>query len=660
MSEVALEPGTILAGKYRLGERLGEGGMGAVYRAEHLVLQAPVAIKVIDREIADEATLARFTREAQASAALRSPHVVQILDYGTDGDRPFMVMELLEGETLAQRIKRLKRLDPSDTARVVSHVCRAVAKAHEMGVVHRDLKPDNVFLVRNDESEIAKVLDFGVAKMGTTQLGEFSHTRTGSLLGTPYYMSPEQAQGNKEIDSRSDLWALGVIAFECLTGKRPFSSDGLGDLVLQICIRDIPVPSTKAPVPIGFDSWFEKATRRDPEERFQSAKELADALRDSLGVELRDAALSLPEIVVSSGPISMPPSSRGLNEDARSTAPGRALPDAVTILEEHASADEARARKSDDAEVSTRSIEAADSNSDDASHSGETEPDPPSSRPLEAAPGDTPRADLVSGQTLGQFETVHASVPPRARSKWGRVAAVGSAALALGVLVAVFLLRDRPGFRVGDLDDDPSPAARPTSGAPAAVTASKGNERTSSESPSPRTAAAPRPGPIVHAARSSEEGEAEEPSEESKNLSDESSATTVDAATDGESTGSTQPGEKASTDRPATDQATAAGSTPTSKDASPADAGTSSKDSEEKAPASSPPAKATTPTPSGSQKPKKIEPQPPPSPAPSSSVSESLPESPVEGSSTPASPPAAPSSPPTSPPAGEQSSVPSE
>jgi serine/threonine protein kinase len=258
--------------------------MGTVYKATHLVLQAPVAVKVIDREVAEgDVAIARFMREAQAAASLRSPHVVQILDYGTDGPYPYMVMELLEGENLADRLDRVSRLTPLETYKVITHVARAIGRAHEAGIIHRDLKPDNIFLVHNEGDEIAKVLDFGVAKIDGHAL-EGTRTRTGSLLGTPYYMSPEQAQGNKEIDHRSDLWALGVIAFECLTGQRPFSSDGLGDLVIQICIRDIVVPSQVAPVPPGFDVWFSRAVCREPEGRFQSARELAESLAEALGI----------------------------------------------------------------------------------------------------------------------------------------------------------------------------------------------------------------------------------------------------------------------------------------------------------------------------------------------------------------------------------------
>ena len=294
--------------------------MGTIWRAEHLVLQAPVAVKLIDRDaVPDEDTVARFLREAKAAASLRSPHVVQILDYGMDEGAPFIVMELLEGENLAQRLRRVGRLGAAETVRIVTHVGRAMARAHEASIVHRDLKPENVFLVHNADEEIAKVLDFGVAKIDQGALAvEGARTRTGSILGTPYYMSPEQAQGNKTVDSRSDLWALGVIVFECLTGKRPFFSDGLGDLVLQICVRELPVPSHVADVPLGFDLWFERALQRDPDLRFQTAREMTDSLRDVLGVELRDGATPPPEIAVSmssdaleSLPASSPGSSTG-------------------------------------------------------------------------------------------------------------------------------------------------------------------------------------------------------------------------------------------------------------------------------------------------------------------------------------------------------------
>jgi eukaryotic-like serine/threonine-protein kinase len=255
--------------------------MGAVWLAQHLTLRSPVAVKLIDPEVAQNPeALSRFLREAQAAAALRSPHVVQILDHGVDGGVPFIVMELLDGESLASRLERVGRLSPEETARVLTQVARAMTKAHEAGVVHRDLKPDNIFLVVNDEEEIAKVLDFGIAKSQSHGIASVSSaTRTGSVLGTPYYMSPEQAEGAKSVDHRTDIWAMGVIACECLVGARPFDAETLGALLLAICAREMPVPSRLGPVPPGFDAWFARACARDVSQRYPSAKQAAQELR---------------------------------------------------------------------------------------------------------------------------------------------------------------------------------------------------------------------------------------------------------------------------------------------------------------------------------------------------------------------------------------------
>ena len=272
----------VLAGKYKLVHQLGKGGMGSVWLAHHLTLQSPVAIKLIEPQIASNPeALARFMREARAAAALRSPHVVQILDHGVDGNTPYIAMELLEGESLAARLRRVGRLTPADTARVLTHTGRAVSRAHEVGVTHRDLKPDNIFLIENEEEELAKVLDFGIAKSTIVGFGvsAVAETRTGTLLGTLHYMSPEQVEGAKSVDFRADIWAMGVIAFECLVGRRPFEGETVGTLVLEICSRPLPVPSQLGAVPAGFDAWFAKACAREPAARFASAREAATELR---------------------------------------------------------------------------------------------------------------------------------------------------------------------------------------------------------------------------------------------------------------------------------------------------------------------------------------------------------------------------------------------
>jgi serine/threonine-protein kinase len=270
--------------------------MGSVWLAQHLTLRSPVAIKLIDAEIAtNPEALNRFLREAQAAASLRSPHVVQILDHGVDEGVPFIVMELLEGESLAGRLERVHHLSPADTARIMTQVGRAMTKAHEAGIVHRDLKPDNIFLVRNDEEEIAKVLDFGVAKSNLHGVAAVSSaTRTGSVLGTPYYMSPEQAEGAKTVDHRTDVWAMGVIAWECLIGARPFDAETLGGLLMAICAREIPTPSQRGSVPAGFDTWFARACARDLNQRFTSAKEAAQELRNVCAGELMQGYARAP------------------------------------------------------------------------------------------------------------------------------------------------------------------------------------------------------------------------------------------------------------------------------------------------------------------------------------------------------------------------------
>ena len=273
--------GQILASRYRLLDQLGQGGMGTVWRAEHVALGSKVAVKLIEPAIATTPdALERFYREAKAAAALACPHVVQIYDYGVDDGIPYIAMELLDGESLGDRLERTRTMSPAETLRVLTHACIALAKAHAAGVVHRDIKPDNIFLTQGyDGLLLAKILDFGVAKDISGVASISSHTRTGSMIGSPYYMSPEQIQNTKSVDYRTDLWAIGIIAFECLTGQKPFNSDSLGGLLVQICTGILPVPSLIASVPIGFDDWFAKACTNNAAARFQNAQEMVEGLR---------------------------------------------------------------------------------------------------------------------------------------------------------------------------------------------------------------------------------------------------------------------------------------------------------------------------------------------------------------------------------------------
>jgi len=255
--------------------------MGQVFRAEHLSLHSPVAIKLISEDLMqNQDGVNRFMREAHAAASIRSPHVVQILDFGVDQGFPYIAMELLEGESLAGRLGRLGRISPAETARIMTHVGRAMTRAHEAGVVHRDLKPDNIFLVQNEEEELTKVLDFGIAKSTAPGPSGSQGTRTGAVLGTPDYMSPEQAEGARTVDLRTDIWAMGVITFECIVGRRPFLGESFGTLLLAICARELPIPSQiNADVPPGFDAWFGRCCARAPEHRYATAREAVQALR---------------------------------------------------------------------------------------------------------------------------------------------------------------------------------------------------------------------------------------------------------------------------------------------------------------------------------------------------------------------------------------------
>ncbi len=281
---------TIIAGKYRLGRALGKGAMGSVWLAEHLTLHNDVAIKLINMEAAKNVhARTRFDREAQIAAKIRSAHVVKVLDHGvTEDDLPYIAMECLSGESLRERLRARKRLSLTETAKVVSHVCRALSRAHEVGLVHRDLKPENIFMAREDDGEIVKILDFGVAKVtDALATAGMDPTRTGMLLGTPYYMSPEQAQGLKSVDYRSDLWAVGVVAFECLAGKRPFSAPALGPLIAMILTASPPLLSKAAPdadIPVELDAWLQKTLTRDPAARFANAKELSEAFMVAAGI----------------------------------------------------------------------------------------------------------------------------------------------------------------------------------------------------------------------------------------------------------------------------------------------------------------------------------------------------------------------------------------
>jgi serine/threonine protein kinase len=274
-------PGSVVEDRYELTRVIGRGGMGEIWEAHDRQLEGPCAIKFILQHLMnDKEVRSRFGREAKAVARLRTPHAVHIYSVGEQNQTPYLAMELLQGETLYAVLERTSKLGYAVTLSIVEQIAEALTAAHEAGIVHRDLKPDNVWLCAGNRVFV-KVLDFGVAKiaLGTATM----RTATGSLVGTPNYMSPEQARGNRNVDHRSDLWSLAVITLECLTGRRPFESAGLGDLLIQIVSSPVPRLTEFAPdLPKGLQHWLDKALERDPNQRFQTASAMVDALRPYL------------------------------------------------------------------------------------------------------------------------------------------------------------------------------------------------------------------------------------------------------------------------------------------------------------------------------------------------------------------------------------------
>ena len=276
--------GAVLAGRYRLEDIVGSGGMGAVWSATHLGIGQQVALKLVYANFARSAdALQRFDREAKAVAKIKSRHVPQVYDSGVLEDgTPFLAMELLHGETLFNRVHKLGPVPLPEAISILDQCCVALGKAHALGIVHRDIKPDNIFLAQDNEvaGYVVKVLDFGIAKV--TQLGDAGHssTRTGALMGTPQYMSPEQARALKSIDLRTDLYSLGLVAYTMLTGNLAFSGESLGDLLLQICAQPLPSLIGAAPwLPPTMENWFLTACAREPSHRYPTAQAFLEALR---------------------------------------------------------------------------------------------------------------------------------------------------------------------------------------------------------------------------------------------------------------------------------------------------------------------------------------------------------------------------------------------
>lgn len=283
---MSLSVGELIDGKYEIKRLLGEGGMGAVYEGENVLIHRKVAIKVLHSGVAsNQEAVTRFEREAQAAGRIGSDHIVEVLDLGTlDGGDRYMVMEFLKGESLSDRIAARGKLSAAEICDVGLQLLEGLQAAHEANIIHRDLKPDNVFLLSQGKGrqDFVKILDFGISKFSA--LGQdFSMTRTGSVMGTPYYMAPEQARGAKNLDARLDVYAAGVILYQAATGRVPFDGETFNELLIKIVTEDTPPVSAAAPeLDAGLASIIDKARQRDPAHRFQSAREFREALQSWL------------------------------------------------------------------------------------------------------------------------------------------------------------------------------------------------------------------------------------------------------------------------------------------------------------------------------------------------------------------------------------------
>ncbi len=282
--------GQVVAGRYRVLALLGEGGMGAVYVAEHLMMGRKVALKRLHPElIGDPKAVRRFQREARAAAATGHEHIVEVIDLGLGEDgAPFLAMEYVRGKSLAAVLREEKQLAPSRACRIVGQILTALSAVHARGIVHRDLKPDNVILThRGGDPDFVKVVDFGISKMRSDETdGGLALTRTGVTLGTPFYMSPEQARGVKELDHRVDLYGAGVMLYECLTGRLPFEGENYHQLLIAILSGKRPdVCALRPEVPAALAAIVERAIATEPDARYGSARELLSALVDHGAVD---------------------------------------------------------------------------------------------------------------------------------------------------------------------------------------------------------------------------------------------------------------------------------------------------------------------------------------------------------------------------------------
>jgi serine/threonine-protein kinase len=287
--------------------------MGVVYEVEHELTKHRRALKVIHAHIARQASIyERFLREASAAARIGNPHVAETYDAGRlESGEPYLLMELVDGETLDQRLLRVGPMSPGELADLVHQACEGVQAAHDAGIVHRDLKPENLIVTLRDNAPFVKILDFGISKFDSERTGSLGITVAGAVMGTPYYMSPEQVRGVSQVDARTDVYATGVILYECACGVRPFEATTVEALAVLIHVgKPTPLAERRPSLPTEFCAIVHRAMAVEPGDRFQSARALGEALAPLRVRTLRTPISSAPPRAVVR-PSSRPPSDSG-------------------------------------------------------------------------------------------------------------------------------------------------------------------------------------------------------------------------------------------------------------------------------------------------------------------------------------------------------------
>jgi eukaryotic-like serine/threonine-protein kinase len=310
--------GQVVAGKYRIDSVIGEGGMGYVVVAYHLQLDTKVAIKLLRAEMATNAeAVERFAREARAAVRITSPHVARVFDVGQlDSGAPYMVMEFLEGGDLSNLIQKRGPLPIQEAVDYLLQACEAIAEAHAAGIVHRDLKPANLFCARRaDGSVTIKVLDFGISKLTGGAAGALNHTKTTAIMGSPFYMSPEQMESTRGVDIRTDVWGLGIILYELVTGRTPFEGNTMPEVCLRIATQQpAPLRSLRMDAPAALELAILRCLEKDREKRYGNVARLAVALREFASTRGRQSVDTIMRTMEAAG------------QPAVSTAPAAHLP----------------------------------------------------------------------------------------------------------------------------------------------------------------------------------------------------------------------------------------------------------------------------------------------------------------------------------------------